>query len=1165
MKNKFHAFLYITATLLLLLNIASCSGIASPSEQESPSASRGLSLRGRFSMAEASAVPIEYQTATNAALQASRNAIPDTSTLTYSVSATNASNGNIVWATNANSTSYEFNGNLTAGTWEITAYAKQDTAIVLQSEPKTVTLSKLAMDASESLTMAPSTSGSGSIDLTVNWASDSGIGYCHYSKPDGITITTTSGQPDRITAESIEAGIYTVTLSFYTSQANYNSGAAPLYKCTEYLAVYPGLETNTWTKETAPHIDASGNFNVAKSCVETFVYRKIYVEQGASSSNANGTSERPYPSIESAMTRLSEVAGANIITGISATNPWELHVKGTHKAPSGIGNNFINATSAIQYLKIIGEGSGATIDADTNCRVLNVASGANVTIENITLKNGRQSGGNGVYVSGTLTMESGSTISGSKTTGSAGSGGGVFVDSSGKFYMNGGTISGNEAKYGGGICVSSGGLFEMTGGKISGCTAPIASNGEGGGICSNGTLSISGGSVEENSGTIGAGVCVKGGSVTITTGCSITKNTAVTNGNNIYISSGASSVSVPAGNNSFYDDTTNATGYPDAICCTSGNSFARFNQPNTSANYIDTAACGFTGDATIYLGTSDGASTTWKSDCHEIAKNCEQNLTITPTNTSTSVKATIKNSSSTESTDYLIHFNKSGKTLTLTRLILDGNSKKCGVAKLEAGKLNATNCTFQYGKAKSGGGLYVNNGTEATLSSCTVKNCTAQRPESDTSGWAKGGGIYTNGTVTFSGTIKECSAIGIGGGVLVGTAANAKFTMESGSIEDCSVTPQSGVDITYAGGGVWTYQTFEMKGGTIKNCTAPSGNGVFLGSADSSTPVFKMSGSACVASNNEVYVGSYQIKIAGDLTASRAATIRPYTYSTTTQVLTDDSSGTLVDANYHRFQLTDSSNYSINDSGYLENIPMLSVTSDSTGTELYDYLQTYNSFKLNIPSGVTYKIVPHSSYSNSGNFSGNGRNCAIIIPSGKTLTLCGSGTLSLSAYSGNIIEVNGGTLNLTDSVTIDPSTNGIHWRAVGVSNGGAFNMSGGTITGVSSGGGGGIVTVWSGCTFTMTGGSITGNMTAHGGIDVSGGTFTMTGGSITNNHPTSSNNYAGGVSITSGGTFTKSGGTITDNTNNTGVTANVMIVNYGTYNGTTYGSSSSPVDRQILY
>lgn len=1096
MKNKFHAFLYFTATVLLLLNISSCSGIASPSEQESPSASGGLSLRGRFSLAEASAVPSEYQTATNASQQASRNAIPDTSTLTYSVSATNASNGNIVWATSANSTSYEFNGNLTAGTWEITAYAKQGTAVVLQSEPKTVTLSKLAMDASASLTMAPSTSGSGSIDLAINWASDSGIGYCNYSTPAGITITTTGGQPDRITAESIAPGIYTVTLTFYTSQAYYNSGAAPLYKCTEYIAVYPGLTTNKWTSSTASHITSSGSFNVTLDSVHTFVYRKIYVDSASSSSKPNGTSEQPYKTIESAMTRLNEVAAQNIITDISATKPWELHVKGTHKAPSGIGNNFINATSAIQYLKIIGEGSGATIDADTNCRVLNVASGANVTIENITLKNGRQSGGSGVYVSGTLTMESGSTISGSKTTSSAGSGGGVFVDSSGKFYMNGGTISGNEAKYGGGICVSSGGLFEMTGGKISGCTAPIASNGEGGGICSNGTLSISGGSVEENSGTIGAGVCVKGGSVTITTGCSITKNTAVTNGNNIYISSGASSVSVPAGNNSFYDDTTNATGYPDAICCTSGNSFARFNQPNTSANYIDTAACGFTGDATIYLGTSDGASTTWKSDCHEIAKNCEQNLTITPTNTSTSVKATIKNSSSTESTDYLIHFNKSGKTLTLTRLILDGNSKKCGVAKLEAGKLNATNCTFQYGKAKSGGGLYVNNGTEATLSSCTVKNCTAQRPESDTSGWAKGGGIYTNGTVTFSGTIKECSAIGIGGGVLVGTAANAKFTMESGSIEDCSVTPQSGVDITYAGGGVWTYQTFEMKGGTIKNCTAPSGNGVFLGSADSSTPVFKMSGSACVASNNEVYVGSYQIKIAGDLTASRAATIRPssYTGASPVQVLTDDSSGSLVNANYTKFDVV-SETHMINSSGQITSLTAQEV---STLDELKTCLSniTGSKAKIKLTSNITV---------DTNTLSGP----MLTIPAGKSISLVTDGsytikldnTTSWTNTSTNFTLVKVGTgakLTLGNGITLQGvNYNNAHTYAVYIENGGEVTMeSGATITGFD-GNSSGTVYVGSNAKFTMNGGTISNCEARYGSAVYNYGTFNFYGGSIT--------------------------------------------------------------------
>lgn len=845
MKNKFHAFLYFTATVLLLLNISSCSGIASPSEQESPSASRGLSLRGRFSLAEASAVPSEYQTATNASQQASRNAIPDTSTLTYSVSATNASNGNIVWATNANSTSYEFNGNLTAGTWEITAYAKQSTAVVLQSEQKTVTLSKLAMDASESLTMAPSTSGSGSIDLTVNWASDSGIGYCNYSKPDGITITTTSGQPDRITAESIEAGIYTVTLSFYTSEDNYNSGAAPLYKCTEYLAVYPGLETNTWTKETAPHITSSGSFNVTLDSVHTFVYRKIYVEQGASSSNANGTSERPYPSIESAMARLGEVAGAGIITSISATNPWELHVKGTLTAPSGIGQNFINVPSSVGHLAIIGEGSGATIDADSKCRVLNVASGANVTVQNITLKNGSATTGGGVYV-------------------------------------------------------ANGGTFTMQSGTISSCYA----SGAGGGIYSEGTLSIQGGYINSNTVTAGTGtgggIQVMGGSVSVAaTGVTIKSNSCGGNGKNIYISSSATAT-IPTGDSAIYDDSTGTGGKADAICYASGNNFARFNKAHSTQNAIDSVISQFTGDATIYLGMTTSGDTSWNSTT-DIASACTQNLTIRPTKTGTS--ATIKYGSATQSTDYLIHFNASGKTLTLTNLKLDGNSNKCGVTKLEAGTLNATNCTFQYGKAECGGGLYVNSGARATLTSCTVKNCKAEKY---TQQFGTGGGIYTWGIVNFSGTIQSCTAKGFGGGVYVGSSTNAKFNMTEGTISACKAEEETGSSFTNGeGGGACVYGNFTISNGTITGCTATRGGaGIYLIKANNIPPVLIMSGNACVSSNNEVYVGSYKIKIAGDLTASKAATISPSSYSTTTQVLTDDSGGSLVNANFRKFSVT---------------------------------------------------------------------------------------------------------------------------------------------------------------------------------------------------------------------------------------------------------------------
>ena len=87
MKNKFHAFLYITATLLLLLNISSCSGIVSPSVPDAPSGSgpQKFSLSGTFSMPSASALP--SQLSPDQTSPDSRNAVPGTSGLTYTVTA----------------------------------------------------------------------------------------------------------------------------------------------------------------------------------------------------------------------------------------------------------------------------------------------------------------------------------------------------------------------------------------------------------------------------------------------------------------------------------------------------------------------------------------------------------------------------------------------------------------------------------------------------------------------------------------------------------------------------------------------------------------------------------------------------------------------------------------------------------------------------------------------------------------------------------------------------------------------------------------------------------------------------------------------------------------------------------------------------------------------
>jgi len=858
MKNKFLSLLFIVTAALVLHTLTSCSGIFSvpdtPDEQGTKAAQeQRYTISGSFSLPNASAAPAEVNAFQNQSNP--RNAMPDTSGLTYGltyiVKAENP-DGHEESTISTDHKTYLLD-NLTAGNWQITAYATNPSTgvTVMRSETESVSISAESPYASANLTMAPE-SGSGSIDLSVNWDSNSGIGYCTWEFAGDLANHGASDTPStQITVTDISSGSYQLELNFYTSESYCTAGAKPLYSCTEYVAVYPSLTTSQWTNGSAPHL--TSGFNITKQCVETFVYRRIYVSQTGNDTTGTGTSERPFATIEKAMNRLSEVATLNVTKdAISATTPWELHVIGCPTPPSGSisGNGLIVATNAIKFLKIVGDGDGAKIDANGKGRILYVYNSAKVSMQNIELTNGSSGSGSGVHVlsGGSFTMESGSITS--CTT--SGGGGGIY--SLGNLTIQGGSISGNTANGGAG-----GGVLAM-----------------------DGTLNITGGSIKGN--------------------------TASSYGNNILITS-TSITNLPAGNDPFYDDNTSpANGRADAVCQASGHCFMRFNKPNATQNSIDSGINGFNDDATIYLGqTTDSADLTWKSNT-KIASSCTRNLTIKPTKDGRA--ATIQYYNTSESTDYLIHFNKTGKTLTLTNLILDGNSKKCGIVKLDAGRLDATNCTFQNGKAENGGGLNVAYSTTATLTSCTVQNCRAES-NSDAS---CGGGIFTRGTVNFNGTgtIQSCSVSGMGGGVLVANVLNASFNMSGGTISSCSAEISTATDQpTGLGGGVYSYSTFDMSGGTITGCTAATnGAGVAIivpsGSLASSS-VFKMSGDASVATNNEVYLSEDQasnvckITITGDINSSVAAKIKPSDYTLGVQVL----SGTSLATYYSKFAVAD--------------------------------------------------------------------------------------------------------------------------------------------------------------------------------------------------------------------------------------------------------------------
>ena len=111
-------------------------------------------------------------------------------------------------------------------------------------------------------------------------------------------------------------------------------------------------------------------------------------------------------------------------------------------------------------------------------------------------------------------------------------GGGVLVKDGGKFYMFGGSITGNSAQWGGGVYVS--GDFNLYGGEITGNEAS-----EGGGVyAAGGTFNLYSGSITQNkiSNGCGGGVYVgTSGTFTMNSGAKIANNKADHNGGGVYV------------------------------------------------------------------------------------------------------------------------------------------------------------------------------------------------------------------------------------------------------------------------------------------------------------------------------------------------------------------------------------------------------------------------------------------------------------------------------------------------------------------------------------------------------------------------------------------------------------------------------------------------------
>ena len=185
-----------------------------------------------------------------------------------------------------------------------------------------------------------------------------------------------------------------------------------------------------------------------------------------------------------------------------------------------------------------------------------VQSGGHLTLTDSSNENGTISDFDGsvhVLAGGTFTMNGGRLQGGAaRGSGCRAQGGGVLVDEGGLFVMNGGSIENCYANGdGGGVYVN--GTFRMTGGVISGCFSEgLYGSGYGGGVyvATSGRFEMSGGSIEncyiDHEGK-GGGVYV-GGKFTMTGG--MIKNNVVNKawggeGAGVYVANGATATLIP--------------------------------------------------------------------------------------------------------------------------------------------------------------------------------------------------------------------------------------------------------------------------------------------------------------------------------------------------------------------------------------------------------------------------------------------------------------------------------------------------------------------------------------------------------------------------------------------------------------------------------------------
>ena len=383
---------------------------------------------------------------------------------------------------------------------------------------------------------------------------------------------------------------------------------------------------------------------------------------------------------------------------------------------------------------------------------------------------------------------------------------------SGKFYMHGGEISGNNASSnsgssGGGVHIGSG-VFTMTGGMISGNSA--SNNGGGVHIGSGSTFTMTGGSITGNNAGNGGGVYANG-SVTVSGAVQITGNKQGTSAGNVYL---RSDKTITIGTNHLSSNasigvTTQNLPTNEGIAIATGANLddKQYFHSDTVENYL-------------FYVTSDGTICMTTANAHDhpiCGTSCQDGSSHTsetwqPIGSAEELTA-IQNGGCYYLTDDVTLSNRSvWAPPSDTFLCLNGHT-----------------ITGAAGTST----IAVGNGVNFILTDC------------------KGSGKITH---------ESSDAVGCGVKVI------GSFTMYGGSI-----TGNHNSD----GGGVWVENTgsFTMYGGSITgNSVSGSGGGVYVSAQDGTQGRFAMYGGS-ITGNNAASFGSGGVCVYGTMTVSGSVRI----------------------------------------------------------------------------------------------------------------------------------------------------------------------------------------------------------------------------------------------------------------------------------------------------